>query len=197
MKFLAGILLVQGATAMLVYAWLQQDQGQVWFALSALTLAVLASFWFTSIAGHLSKDQLACERNRFAREREEMRAKTERDKVRLIRQGQRQMAKERDRVQNRASLKVGAAFAAVIGIGLVMLMTQFFTLGLFAISAAGGALGGYILRTRRTQDALAEPTETATGVIPAAARRRKPSAISRRSPLARYPGSGPSGKLAE
>ena len=96
-KFLVGILLIQGAAALLVYAALKSDHMQVWllFGAFALIMGFLAAFWFTSIASHLSKDAIARARESFSREREQIRVKAEREKTRVIKQSHQQIAKER------------------------------------------------------------------------------------------------------
>ena len=39
----------------------------------------------------------------------------------------------------------------------MMLLTQFVTLGLLTLTTAGGAVGGYLVRARREQEALEGP----------------------------------------
>ena len=150
-KFLVGILLIQGTAALLVYAALKSDQIEVWLLLGALAVVIsfLATFWFASIAGHLRKDALARVRENFSREREQIRVKAEREKTKVIKQSQQAIAKERNRAQNKANFKVGASLAAAAGLGVLMLLTQFVTVGLLTLTTAGGALGGYLFRARQ------------------------------------------------
>ncbi len=63
------------------------------------------------------------------------------------------MQRERS-ISRRANLKVGLAFMAVSGLGVLMLVTNMLTLGLLTITTAGGALGGYLLRWRQSRLAL-------------------------------------------
>ena len=169
LKFLLGILLVQGAAALLVYAALENDRPHVWLLLAALGggIGLLAAFWFTSMAGHLRKDALAREREGFSRERERLRVKAEREKTKVVKRSHQQIARERNRVQARAGLKLGASFAGLVGLGLLMLISQFVTLGLLTLSAAGGAVGGYLFRARQDRQALGADH---TGLVSAAGR---------------------------
>jgi len=178
LKFLTGILLVQGATAMLVYSAMRIEQAEIWllFAALALIIGVLASFWFASIAGHLSKDQLARAREGFSREREKIRVRAEREKTKVIKQSHQQITKERNRVQTKANLKVGVAFAGAVGVGLVMLLAQFVTFGLLTLTTAGGALGGYLVRGRRDAKAMAGPGTGGFAAMMRQARARLPHA---------------------
>ncbi len=47
------------------------------------------------------------------------------------------------------NFKVGASFAGVLGIGALFVFAQMVTVGLIALSAIGGAIGGYYLRGKR------------------------------------------------
>ena len=155
LKFLMGILLIQGAAAVLTFAALQSAHIEVWLVLGllALIMSCLAAFWFVSIAGHLRKDALARMRENFSREREQFRVKAEREKSKVLRQSHQQIAKERNRAQSKANFKVGASLAAALGLGVMMLLTQFVTIGLLTLTTAGGAVGGYLFRARQDHDA--------------------------------------------
>ena len=63
----------------------------------------------------------------------------EKEKTREIRESQRQILRETRRLQSRSSLKLGAALAGTAGLGVLLLFTQFMTLGLLAVSATGSA----------------------------------------------------------
>ena len=150
-KFLVGILLIQGTAALLVYTALKSDHIEVWLLLGALAVVIsfLAAFWFASAAGHFRKDALARVRENFSREREQIRIKAEREKTKVIKQSHQEIAKERSRAQNKANFKVGASVATAVGLGALMLLTQFVTIGLLTLTTAGGALGGYLFRARQ------------------------------------------------
>ena len=150
-KFVVGLLLIQGTAGLLVYAALRSDHLEVWLLLGALAVVIsfFAAFWFVSIASHSRKDALARVRESFSREREQIRVKAEREKTKVIKRSQEEIAKERSRVQNKANFKVGASLAAAAGLGVLMLLTQFVTVGLLTLTTAGGALGGYLFRARQ------------------------------------------------
>jgi len=150
-KFLAGILLLQGATALLGLAALRSDQTEVraLLGLLALTLGAITALWFASMAGSSRREALARAQQGFTEEREALRLRAEREKARLLADSQRKLARTRDRLQGRANLKVGAAFAGVAGIGALMMLTQFVTVGLLTVAAGGGAAAGYFTRVRQ------------------------------------------------
>jgi hypothetical protein len=168
-KFLVGIVLIQGSAAILAYAAFRIDQLELRLLFGALALGIglLAAFWFTSIAAHLSKDTVVRARESFFKEREQIRLKAEREKTKVIQKSHQQIVKERNRAQNRASLRTGASFAAVLGLGALMLLTQFATIGLLTLTTAGGALGGYLFRAR--QERHARRSDSA-GLLPPATR---------------------------
>ena len=152
LRFLAGILLVQAATAALILV--SRPEIDTWSAWLPLIVAIgviglVAAFWFSALASHLRRDEVERLRSDFAREREQLRVKAERDKAQLARTSQKTLISETRRTQARANRKVGIAVAAATGAGLLMMLTSFMTLGLLVMSTAGGALGGYLLRTNR------------------------------------------------
>jgi hypothetical protein len=165
-KFLAGILLLQGGTVLLGLAALRSEQTEVrvLLGLLALTLGAITALWFASMAGSTRREALARAKLGFTEEREALRLRAEREKARLVAEGQRRLARQRDRLQGRANLKVGAAFAGVAGLGALMMLTQFVTVGLLTLAAGGGAAAGYFTRVRQERRRL-----------PAAAHRRLPS----------------------
>jgi Flp pilus assembly protein TadB len=150
-RFLFGILIVQIATVALVMLAPDDLHGLAWFRLIIPLLVVgsFAAFWFGSIAKHHSKDEVYQVKEQHAQEREKIQINAERAKTRLVKKTQQQIAREAKITHSKANFKVGAAFAAAIGAGALMLLTELLTLGLLTITTAGGALGGYIMRARR------------------------------------------------
>ena len=150
-KFLTGILLVQAATAILAIVALRTEHRELWIllALLALSLSILAAFWFASIVGHAKKDATAQMREGFSREREKIRVRAEREKSRMMEKSHQRIIKERSRGQNRANTRVGVVAAGALALGGVMLFTQFFTFGLLLMTTAGGAVAGYLMRSRQ------------------------------------------------
>jgi hypothetical protein len=142
-KFLIGILLLQGATALLTYTALKTDlQQTAWlFGALAASLGVLVALWFDSVIGSVNEHVMARQQKRHSREREKLRVQAERDKAKFVR--------ERKRISGGATLKTGAAVGGLVGVGVAMVLAQFVTMGLLTISAAGGAALGYGVRSRQ------------------------------------------------
>ena len=82
-----------------------------------------------------------------------------------IKEGHRQLLRESKRVQQRTSWKLGSAMAGIGTLGVLLLFTQFMTLGLLAVSATGGALLGYGIRARQ-YPALEQTANPAVGSLP-------------------------------
>jgi len=150
-RFLLGVLLIQSATAIVVLAALRSDDPEIWLlvALLSVTLAAIAALWFTSIANHARRDAMARVKDNFSREREKIRVKAEREKTKVIEKSHQQIIKQRDRIRSRTNMKVGAIVASVLGLGAIMLFTQFMTFGMLLMAVSGGALAGYSFRARR------------------------------------------------
>jgi hypothetical protein len=150
-KFLTGILLVQIATGMLVVVALRSDHPEIWLlcGLLALTLGLLTVFWFSSITSQVKKEVRAQIREEFSREREKIRVRAEREKSKLMEKSHQRIIKERSRTRTQANLKSGALLTGVLGLGGILIFTQFFTVGLLLMMTAGGALAGYLMRSRQ------------------------------------------------
>ena len=149
-RFLLGIILVQIATVALVLL-APELHGFGWLRLfiPLLVIGFFAAFWFSSMAKHKTKDEVSAATEQHAREKEKIQLNAERAKTRLVKKTQEQIAKESRSAHNKANFKVGAAFAGTIGMGALMLLTELLTLGLLTISTAGGALGGYVWRSKK------------------------------------------------
>jgi hypothetical protein len=81
----------------------------------------------------------------------------ERTKSKLIKQAQRKTIQEVRRSSTRANIKIWLVLAGSIGLGALLLLTQYMSLGLLTLSTVGGALGGYILRNRQEKGKLNLP----------------------------------------
>jgi len=81
----------------------------------------------------------------FAKEREEIRVKAERN-----------IAREAKVTHAKANFKVGAAFAGVLGVGALFVFAQMMTAALLTLTAAGGAATGYYYRGKRLAKREAE-----------------------------------------
>lgn len=167
LKYLLGILLVQIVTVILVL-WAPSDLqgiGLLRLIVPLLFVGFMAAFWFSSMAQHLRKDELAKAREQFAREREDLKVKAERAKTRVVKQAQQDIAKEARTTHARANFKVGATFAGAVGFGSLLLLTQFLTIGVILLATSGGALGGYLYRGKRFKKALASSSDNQPKLI--------------------------------
>jgi hypothetical protein len=151
-KFLLGVFLLQGATALLVMTVQDADLHRSgWLVVSlGILIGVIAALWFSAIASHASQHSFARASEKFNRQRDRIRRQADKEKTREIRDSHQQVMRETRRQRNRSTLKYGgAALAGIAGLGVLLLFTQFITLGLLAVSAAGGALLGYGVRARQ------------------------------------------------
>jgi hypothetical protein len=162
-KFAMGVLLVQGATVLLVIAAQRANLGETGLLLLGLGLLIglLAALWFSSIASHCSQHALARASEKFSKDRERIRRQSEKEKTKEIKDSHRQLLRETRRVQSRSTMKLAAGLAGLAAVGVTLVFTQFMTLGLLALSSGGGALLGYAVRARqnrlpRQRDARAE-----------------------------------------
>lgn len=178
LRFLPGILILQLATAALVYAGLAADSERIWLPLVALGLTVsgFAALWFGALAEHLRKDALArvtekwarerealnqaFAREReslstgFAREREALRVTAESEKLAALEATHQRILRETRQAETRANFKLGLGLLGLLGLGGMLLAVEFMTLGLLIFAATGGAVGGYLTRVRHERRLL-------------------------------------------
>jgi ABC-type protease/lipase transport system fused ATPase/permease subunit len=167
-KFLIGIFLLQGATALLLMSAQDADLNKSGWLFGALGLliGVIAAFWFTSITSHARQHSLIKVSEKYQRQRDRIMRQAEKEKTRQIRNSHQQLLRETRRVQSRSTLKLGAALTGVVGLGVLLLFTQFMMLGVLAVSATGGALLGYGIRARQ-YPVLGRSPDAAAGNLPA------------------------------
>jgi Flp pilus assembly protein TadB len=151
LKFVPGILLLQAITIALVLIGPTDPANWGWVRLAApiLIAGLLTAFWFGSIAARQRKDQISRLKEDHAKEREFIRVNAERAKTKMVKQAQRQTLQEVRRSSRRANIKIGLAFAGAAGLGGLLVMTQFMSLGVLLLAFVAGATGGYILRIRQ------------------------------------------------
>ena len=173
LRYLPGLLLLQLATFGIGLIIGRPEELKIWLiALFALVfLGIFAAFWFVSLSRSETKDavnkvkfELQEEANKtklelqeevnktkldFAKERETLHVRAEKAKTKLVEKTQKQIASDYKKTQGRANLKVGAAFAATVAAGVLMMVIELLTFGLMTLTTAGGALGGYLVRARK------------------------------------------------
>lgn len=162
LRFFFGLLIVQIATVALVLLAPDDLHGIGWLRLiiPILVVGFFSAFWFAAMEKHKRKEDLLKVQAAHAKEREKIQVNAERAKTRLVQKTQQQIAREAKITHSKANFKVGAAFAAAIGAGALMLLTELLTLGMLTLSTAGGALGGYLVRARRGEQKLLDKLET-------------------------------------
>ncbi|HIP50830.1 MAG TPA: hypothetical protein EYG94_01980 [Campylobacterales bacterium] len=155
LKFLLGIILIQLITAVLIYLSpinLDDSSSLLRLVLPLFFMALMVAFWFSSLSASFQKDTEHKMTNKFAKEREELRVKAERAKTKVVKQAQKDIAKEATITHAKANFKVGAAFAGVMGVGALFIFAQLITAGLLTMTAAGGVIGGYYWRGKRIEN---------------------------------------------
>ena len=141
LKFLFGIIIAQVATyVLIVLAPVELNLvGYLRIAIPLLIIALVVAFWFNSIAGHHSKDAIGKVKDDFANERDKLRVNAQRAKDRVIKEAHKNIAKETQKAHAKANFKVGAAFAAALGVGALFVFAQMVTAGLLALAFMGFA----------------------------------------------------------
>jgi len=159
LKFIPGILLLQVITIALVLIAPADIANWGWLrlAIPVLIAGFLSAFWFGSIAAHQRKNEISRLNEDHAEERENIRVNAERAKTKLVKQAQQKTLQEVRRSSRRANIKIGLAFAGAAGLGGLLILTQFMSLGLLTLTTVGGALGGYLLRIRQEKGKLHLP----------------------------------------
>jgi hypothetical protein len=159
LKFLIGVLMIQGVTILLVVTAMRtdlQDTGPLFGAIG-LAIGVLTALWFTSIADSAGRRAVAKVKEDFSREREKIRVRAEQEKAKEVQNTHRQLSKEQRRAQNSYRLKTGVmVMGGAVGLGTLMLFSQFMTLGLLTLATAGGAAVGYRVRSRQDRLSLSK-----------------------------------------
>ena len=152
LRFLPGIIVLQISTAALVYALMAPEaHDALWIPVAVLggVVSLLSAFWFGSIADHVKKDALAKIRTQHAHEREKIVVTAEIDKRAALEYSHQRILKETARAQSQAYWRLGLGLTGLLALGGIMVAIEFMTVGLLIMATAGGALGGYVMRTRQ------------------------------------------------
>ncbi len=153
LRYFTGLVLVQIAIAAFVTLNPLSNplENMLLTGFIIVLLSTVATLWFNTITKHQIDKHIAAHREQFATEREEIKLSAEREQKKLLKKTHKEIEAERRKQRNRANLKIGGTIAIAGGFGVIMLMSQFFTLGLLSLTTAGGAVGGYLARSRRDQ----------------------------------------------
>lgn len=156
MKFFFGIILVQLITIVLVMLspseW--DSVGLLRLVIPLFFISLTVAFWFASLSEHHRKDEIEKVKSSFAQEREQLKVHAQQAQIRVVKQAQKDIAKEARTTHAKANFKVGAAFAGVLGVGALFVFAQMMTVGLLTMVAAGGAMGGYYWRGKRVENQI-------------------------------------------
>jgi len=150
-KFLPGILLLQLVTGGLLFAAINKsEEPQLVIVIISLSLivAILAAFWFATIAREMHKTEQNKMQEKHARDREQILVNAEREKADIASESYRKIEKETKKAHAKANFKVGFAFAAAASVGGLMIFTQLVTVGMMVLIATGSGLAGYLARAR-------------------------------------------------
>lgn len=157
-RFLIGILLLQGVTVLLIYTALQTNWMTTWplFALLGGFIAVMVALWFNTIVSADRHRVVSRVSERHSKEREKIRVRAEQQRVKATREAADLVAKARKRASAGVSLKAGLVVGGTFGVGVAMMLAQFMTLGLATLAGAGGAALGYTVRARQEKTIAAK-----------------------------------------
>ena len=173
LRYLPGIVLVQLVTFTLYFVNQEASFEHLLLrvGLPALMISGVTALWLSMIGrmdaeqrNSALREQHAAERTQLNREIERARAdamqeasadraqlmeRANTERERLVRQTHKEMMKQERGASRRANVKVGLAFMVMTGFGAFMLVSQFMLLGAVMISAASGAMGGYLFRWKQ------------------------------------------------
>ncbi len=152
LRFFIGIIVVQAVTGLLLWLninSLASPRDWAELLIPACAIALVTAFWFGALSKEIADKNISKLRDDFSKEREKLVTNAERAKTRILQKTQAQIVRESSRAHAKANFKVGAALSGAVGFGVLMMFTQFASLGLLLLSTAGGTLGGYILRSRQ------------------------------------------------
>lgn len=154
-RYLPGILLVQIVTAVLLWVNISAEPRDfaIQFGVPALLICVVTGLWFASIARADAERASAKIRLQHAKDRERLHIKAEKSKAKIIEKSHKEIRNNEKRVSRIASLKISLAFIGAAMAGIIMVITELFTLGLMTIMTTVGGLGGYLVRARQSYDA--------------------------------------------
>ncbi len=159
LRFFLGLTLAQIAAVglALLYPGTAAIEKLIALAFLIVLLSTVVSLWFSTVARQLADKQVNALKERFAAERDKINKTAAKDKDRLEKKTRKQIEVEARRAKTKANIKVGGAITVATGFGVMMLLSQFVTLGLLTLTTAGGAVGGYLVRSRKEQEALDNP----------------------------------------
>ena len=168
-KFIFGIILAQVATYIMVLLLPNTVtvQSVIQTTIPLLFIALIIAFWFTSLSAHDKKDALYKKEGDFAKEREKLKVKAEKEKIKTMKEAQKEIVHEATKTHAKANFKVGLSVAGVAVVGGLFVFAQMITAGLLVLTTTGGVLGGYYWRGKRFKNQqLGNPTPPMNSTLP-------------------------------
>ncbi len=151
-RFLPAILILQIITVGLTILAVNRIEDRVLVLATgviAFGFAIIATLWFGTIARRMNERVLSRLESAYRSKQEKLKLKSDRQYTRAQKQNDKHLQRESRRIQGRANRKVTIAMGAVLGLGGLMLFTQFLTAGILMICSAGGVGAGYLMRVRQ------------------------------------------------
>lgn len=144
-------LLIQLAAMAVTLGAFRAGTGDAWLAagLYLLCSGFVFAYWIKLLSEIRVKDGISAEREKFLAERERIRLQAEQEKLDMVRDAQQQVSREAARASARANSRVAAIAAVAVAGGVALIAAQLFLLGMLTLSAAGGAMAGYVMRIRQ------------------------------------------------
>jgi hypothetical protein len=188
-RHLTGVLLAQGATGLVVWLAFAGPNPAGWALAGPVgaVVGLITAMWLSGLGAAERRAERARAEARLAEARETLRVEAARERAEHVRQTERERADQIARAERARAdalaeaerrvakaartrglpLKLGLTAGALAGVGVALMAAQFVTLGLVAVTAAGGAALGWRLRGPR---APAPPMLDVTPAAPPARR---------------------------
>jgi uncharacterized membrane protein YraQ (UPF0718 family) len=141
--------LVTAGLVLICTNWQQEPQFIIVTIVFGLIIAVLTTFWFGAIIRNMQHSTYAKLQAKHAKDRERILRKAEREKSKVTSASHQQIERAAKKAQARANFKVGAYFAAAIGAGAIMILSQLATVGMMVLVGSASGLAGYLFRARQ------------------------------------------------
>jgi uncharacterized protein YcfJ len=167
-KFIFGILIAQVATYIMVLLLPEEPSTQsiIQTTIPLLFIAVVIAFWFNTLSAYEKKDALYKKEGDFAKERERLKVKAEKEKIKTMKEAQKEIVHEATKTHAKANFKVGLSVAGVAVVGGLFVFAQMITAGLLVLTTTGGVLGGYYWRGKRFKNQQLTNASSVDGTLP-------------------------------
>lgn len=159
-RYLPGLLFLQVASGMLLWAALVSSLPLWAFLLTAALVTLATAFWCAAITRHRVDLAVSRRERQHGSTVERLRVEAERDRSKQAERHRRDVQRVERRAAWKSRTKTLGAFGIAAGFGVLMLLTELFTLGLLTLGSAASGVAGYLLHWRQTR------REGDAGVLP-------------------------------